>query len=145
VSHPRTKIVCTLGPASSERDAICSLAKSGMDVARLNFSHGTHDQHASRIQTIRSVAEELKCPLAILGDLQGPRIRVGDLPGVIELDDRRRDYGERRIIAYGAVAGRVLVCVYTWRSAEEAPVRWIISLRKANKGEANAYRTAFPQ
>lgn len=63
----------------------------------------------------------------------------------IELDDRRRDYGERRIIAYGAVASRVLVCVYTWRGSEEAPLRWIISLRKANKGESNAYRTAFPE
>jgi pyruvate kinase len=87
VSYPRTKIVCTLGPASSERDAICSLVKAGMNVARLNFSHGTHDQHAARIATIRSVAAELNCPLAILGDLQGPRIRIGDLPGVIQLDD----------------------------------------------------------
>jgi pyruvate kinase len=87
VSYPRTKIVCTLGPASSERDAICDLVKAGMNVARLNFSHGTHDQHAARIQTIRSVAEELKCPLAILGDLQGPRIRIGDLPGTVQLED----------------------------------------------------------
>jgi pyruvate kinase len=87
VSYPRTKIVCTLGPASSERDAICSLVKAGMDVARLNFSHGTHDQHAARIQTIRDIAKELKCPIAILGDLQGPRIRIGDLPGTIQLDD----------------------------------------------------------
>jgi pyruvate kinase len=87
VSHPRTKIVCTLGPASSERDAVCALVKAGMNVARLNFSHGTHDQHAARIQTIRSVAAELKCPLAILGDLQGPRIRIGELPGTIHLED----------------------------------------------------------
>jgi pyruvate kinase len=87
VSYPRTKIVCTLGPASSERDAICSLVKAGMNVARLNFSHGTHDQHAARIRTIRLVAEELKCPLAILGDLQGPRIRIGDLPGTIQVED----------------------------------------------------------
>ncbi len=87
MSYPRTKIVCTLGPASSERDAICSLVKAGMNVARLNFSHGTHEQHAARIQTIRAVAEELKSPLAILGDLQGPRIRIGELPGVIQLED----------------------------------------------------------
>ncbi len=87
MSYPRTKIVCTLGPASSERDAICSLVKAGMHVARLNFSHGTHEQHAARIATVRSVAEELKCPLAILGDLQGPRIRIGDLRESILLDD----------------------------------------------------------
>jgi uncharacterized protein len=63
----------------------------------------------------------------------------------IEFNDTRRDYGERRIVAYGAVAGRVLVCVYTWRGTAENPLRWIISLRRANKGESHAYRTAFPQ
>jgi uncharacterized DUF497 family protein len=63
----------------------------------------------------------------------------------IEFDDRRRDYGERRIIAYGEVNERVLVCVFTWRGSVETPVRWIISLRKADKGESNAYRTAFPK
>jgi uncharacterized DUF497 family protein len=62
----------------------------------------------------------------------------------IEVDDNRRDYGERRIIAYGAVAGRVLVCVYTWRGTADDPLRWIISLRRANKGESHAYRTTFP-
>ena len=63
----------------------------------------------------------------------------------IEVDDARRDYGERRIIACGAVEGRVMVCVYTWRGTPEAPLRWIISPRKANKGESHAYRTALPQ
>ncbi len=63
----------------------------------------------------------------------------------IEVDDQRRDYGERRIIAYGSVTGRVLVCVYTLRGAADDPIRWIISLRKANKGESHAYRIVFPQ
>jgi len=63
----------------------------------------------------------------------------------LEVDDTRHDYGERRIIAYCQVGGRVLVCVYTWRGSEAEPLRWIISLRKANEGEAHAYRTAFPQ
>jgi uncharacterized protein len=63
----------------------------------------------------------------------------------IEFDDRRRDYGERRIIAYGSVAGRVLVCVYTWRGTADDPIRWIISLRKANKGESRAHHTVFPE
>ena len=63
----------------------------------------------------------------------------------IEVDDRRRDYGERRIVAYGNVAGRVMVCVYTLRGTDDEPIRWIISLRKANKGESHAYRTAFPE
>lgn len=63
----------------------------------------------------------------------------------VEFDDRRRDYGERRILAYGTVSGRLLVCVYTWRGAPDAPQRWIISLRKADKGERNAYEAAFPE
>jgi uncharacterized DUF497 family protein len=63
----------------------------------------------------------------------------------IEFDDLRHDYGERRIIVYGQVSERVLVCVYTWRGTAEYPVRWIISLRKANKGESNAFWSAFPQ
>ena len=63
----------------------------------------------------------------------------------LEFDDRRYDYGERRIIAYGAVAGRVMVCVYTWRGTGEPPLRWIISLRKAKKGETDAYDRTFPR
>jgi uncharacterized DUF497 family protein len=63
----------------------------------------------------------------------------------LEFDDQRIDYGERRIVAYGNVAGRVLVCVYTRRGSLDAPVRWIISLRKANTGESNADRFAFAQ
>lgn len=62
----------------------------------------------------------------------------------IEFDDSRKDYGERRIVAFGKVEGRVLVCVYTWRGTADAAVRWIISLRKANRGETNAYHKAFP-
>ncbi|HEY5086648.1 MAG TPA: pyruvate kinase, partial [Gemmatimonadaceae bacterium] len=75
----RTKIVCTLGPATATYDAITSIAEAGMDVARLNFSHGTHADHAERIRTIRTVASDMAKPIAILGDLQGPRIRIGDL------------------------------------------------------------------
>ncbi len=77
---PRTKIVCTLGPASATEEALQGLAKAGMNVARLNFSHGTHDQHAETIALLRRVAESMCRPIAIIGDLQGPRIRVGDLP-----------------------------------------------------------------
>src|SRR5688572_20538581 len=83
--HPRTKIVCTLGPASRTREAFRSLVEAGLDVARINFSHGTAAEHLATIQMIRSVAEELAVPIAILGDLQGPRIRIGDLATPIEL------------------------------------------------------------
>ncbi len=87
MGYPRTKIVCTLGPSSSTRDQLRNLIEAGLNVARLNFSHGTHADHAERIATIRQLSEELNRPVAILGDLQGPRIRIGDLPAPIQLDD----------------------------------------------------------
>ncbi|MEJ7809708.1 MAG: pyruvate kinase [Gemmatimonadaceae bacterium] len=83
----RTKIVCTLGPASSARDTLRDLISAGLDVARINFSHGTHEQHAHVIETIRSLARELGHPVAVLGDLQGPRIRIGSLPETIALTE----------------------------------------------------------
>lgn len=76
----RTKIVCTIGPASSSEEILHALIKAGMNVARLNFSHGTYDEHAEVIRKIRAVSEELGEPIAILQDLQGPKIRVGVLP-----------------------------------------------------------------
>jgi len=82
---PRTKIVCTLGPATANDDAIKGLIDAGMNVARVNFSHGTHEQHAATIAMVRRMAKEAGKPIAILGDLQGPRIRVGDLPETITL------------------------------------------------------------
>ncbi len=77
----RTKIVATIGPASSSFEAIGRLIEAGMDVARLNFSHGTHDEHAQRIELLRAVARRADRPLAILQDLQGPKIRTGTLEG----------------------------------------------------------------
>ena len=82
---PRTKIVCTLGPSTSTEDTLRGLIEAGMNVARVNFSHGTHEQHASTIAMVRRLAKESGNPIAILGDLQGPRIRIGDLPTPINL------------------------------------------------------------
>jgi pyruvate kinase len=76
----RTKIVATIGPASDSPDTIRKMLLAGMNVARLNFSHGNYEDHAERIERLRSVAEELDLPLMLLQDLQGPKIRVGDLP-----------------------------------------------------------------
>ncbi len=87
MAYPRTKIVCTLGPASSTRETLRSLMEAGLSVARLNFSHGTHEQHATTVAMIREVARELNRPVAILGDLQGPRIRIGDLAQPREVRD----------------------------------------------------------
>ncbi len=73
----RTKIVCTIGPASSSPEQLDRLAAAGMDVARLNFSHGTHAEHAESIKRIRAGEERWGRPIAILQDLQGPKVRLG--------------------------------------------------------------------
>ncbi|MFN9176485.1 MAG: pyruvate kinase [Synechocystis sp.] len=75
-----TKIVATIGPASDSPEVLRQLLLAGMNVARLNFSHGKYEDHAERIQRLRSASEELDLPLMLLQDLQGPKIRVGDLP-----------------------------------------------------------------
>lgn len=75
----RTKIVCTIGPASSSEECIKQLIQAGMNVARLNFSHGTHEEHANKIQLIRKLSRELKQPIGILQDLSGPKIRAGKI------------------------------------------------------------------
>jgi pyruvate kinase len=76
----RTKIVCTLGPASESIGTITKMVKAGMNVARLNFSHGTYDNHKILIENIRKVSTKTGEPVAIMQDLQGPKIRVGLLP-----------------------------------------------------------------
>jgi len=73
----RAKIVCTIGPACDSDEMIRDLMLAGMDVARLNFSHGTHSEHARRIERLRRVAQQLKRTICILQDLQGPKIRTG--------------------------------------------------------------------
>ena len=98
--HTRTKVVCTIGPASSTPEALRALMLAGLDVARVNFSHGTHEQHAARIADIRTIAAELNRPVAILGDLQGPRIRVGNLDAPITLVE-----GSDVTLAFEGVAG----------------------------------------
>jgi pyruvate kinase len=76
-----SKIVCTIGPASRTPRMIDRLMDAGMDVARLNFSHGTHEEHAKNISTLRAAAVQHQKPIAILADLQGPKIRTGPLAG----------------------------------------------------------------
>ncbi|MDZ7319842.1 MAG: pyruvate kinase, partial [candidate division KSB1 bacterium] len=82
----KTKIVCTLGPATHSEAMISRLIQAGMNVARLNFSHGSHAEHLKMIKTIRRMAARLGQPIAILQDLQGPKLRVGKMKnGAIEL------------------------------------------------------------
>ncbi|HYO66993.1 MAG TPA: pyruvate kinase [Archangium sp.] len=77
----KAKIICTLGPSSDSAEVIEELVRSGMNVARLNFSHGTHDQHRRRVNLIRRAAKKLGVPVAILQDIQGPKIRLGKFEG----------------------------------------------------------------
>ena len=75
----RTKIVATIGPASSSREVLAALAVAGVDAFRMNFSHGTHDQHAAAAKAVREVQTQLQKALALIADLQGPKLRIGDL------------------------------------------------------------------
>jgi pyruvate kinase len=80
------KIVCTLGPSSNTKEQILALVKAGMNVARLNFSHGTHEEQVKKLRIVREVSNELSMPITILQDLQGPKLRIGKLPqGTLEL------------------------------------------------------------
>jgi pyruvate kinase len=81
MSSRHSKIVCTIGPATRTPRMIGKLLDAGMDVARLNFSHGTHQEHAQNIAALREAAVIMKKPIAILADLQGPKIRTGALAG----------------------------------------------------------------
>lgn len=77
----KTKIVCTIGPACRDPKMVASMIRAGMNVARLNFSHGTHEDHAKNIAMLKQVRQELQVPLAIMLDTKGPEIRLGDIAG----------------------------------------------------------------
>ena len=80
-----TKIIATLGPASSSPSKISSLFQAGADIFRLNFSHGTHEDHRKRVFHIRQYEKRLGRPIAILGDLQGPKLRIGCFKNSFEI------------------------------------------------------------
>jgi pyruvate kinase len=92
--HRRTKIVATIGPASSSFETVRALVEAGMDCARLNMSHGTHDDHAARARVVREVEEACGRPIALIADLQGPKLRLGELA-----EPRRLERGESVVIA----------------------------------------------
>jgi pyruvate kinase len=98
----RAKIVCTLGPASQSQEMLEALLEAGMDVARLNFSHGSHEQHAENIDKLRAASMKVRKAVGILGDLQGPKIRTGRfLTGSTEL----KEGGEFHITTDESVKG----------------------------------------
>lgn len=102
MNDPKTKIVATLGPASSSKEVLREMMIHGVDVCRLNFSHGAYQSYIDLIRTIRELNEELGFTTAILADLQGPKLRVGEMEdGPIELAD-----GSELVITTEAVKGR---------------------------------------
>lgn len=82
----KTKIVCTIGPASDSEEILEELMLQGMNVARLNFSHGNHNEHRERIKKIKKIRKKLDLPIAILLDTKGPEIRLGDMKEPVELE-----------------------------------------------------------
>ncbi len=81
----KTKIVITVGPATSSLEMIKRLILKGVNVFRLNFSHGDYDTHLTSIKNIRSASKELKREVAILQDISGPKVRIGEIDGVLKL------------------------------------------------------------
>ena len=75
----KTKIVCTMGPNTSDKKLLSEMVLSGMDVARFNFSHGSHEEHEKRIELLEEIRDELDRPVAMLLDTKGPEIRTGKL------------------------------------------------------------------
>ena len=75
----KTKIICTMGPNTNDRNIMMELAKNGMDVARFNFSHGDYEEHQGRLELLKEVRKELDIPVAALLDTKGPEIRTGQL------------------------------------------------------------------
>ena len=90
MEKPRTKIVATIGPASEDESTLLKMIRAGMNVARLNFSHGTHEDHEIIFRRIRTLSQKLGKPLAIMQDLQGVKIRVGELPAPIQLNKKAK-------------------------------------------------------
>lgn len=107
--NKRTKIICTIGPASETEAMISALIKNGMNDARLNFSHGTHASHKMMIKNIRGAAEKNKKVIGIIADLQGPKIRVGELPEAgVNLKN-----GATVVLTTGKAGGKKLPVTYS--------------------------------
>jgi pyruvate kinase len=102
MTHKKTKIVCTIGPASWDFAILKKLAVNGMNVARLNFSHGTHEEKGQAIKNIRKISEELGKPIAILGDMSGPKLRLGEIDGKREIKS-----GEKIQLSLNPVEGEL--------------------------------------
>lgn len=107
----RAKIVCTLGPAVDSYDQLKTLAEAGMNVARFNFSHGSHAEHEERYQRVRKVSVETGRAIGVLADLQGPKIRLETFAdGPVELVA-----GDEFVITTEDVPGDKTICGTTYK------------------------------
>lgn len=123
-----TKIVATIGPASSSPKVLTEMVTAGLNVARINFSHGTHESNGTAITNVKAVSKKMKTAIAVLADLQGPKIRVGNIPAPIPItagqkivigEDFDMDFditgsvkpGERLLIEDGLIEFRILKVV----------------------------------
>lgn len=107
----RTKIVCTIGPASDDRETLGKMIDNGMDVCGLNFSHGTHEDHQKRIDTIKEIRRQKGVPVAILVDTRGPEIRTGDF----EAKDIQLEVGQDFTITMDDIVGNKERCTVTYK------------------------------
>ena len=84
----KTKIICTIGPASSSEEVLTQMCKNGMNVARLNFSHGSHEEHLKKLNLIKHVREKLNLPVAVMLDTKGPEYRIRTFKnGKVKIED----------------------------------------------------------
>lgn len=117
------QIVCTIGPASADSDTLLGLIRAGMRVARVNFAHGSEAEHRATVGRIRAASLELTEPVAVLGDLPGPKLRIGELESPVRLEP-----GSPVILACGATKGRgeQLPVPDAWLADEAAPGAQIV-------------------
>ncbi len=117
MDYRRAKIVCTLGPSSSSFEMIERMVRAGMDVARLNFSHGTPDEHARRVAAVRRASVQHEKPVGILADLQGPKIRTGVLENGKPV---RLRFGQRFVFTTKKIIGNAEAVGTTFRALPES-------------------------
>ena len=110
-NYKKTKIVCTIGPASESAETLKQLIDEGMNVCRLNFSHGSYDEHQARIDTIKKVRNEVKRPIAILLDTKGPEIRTGNF----NKDEVTLNAGQKFTITMDDVVGDETKCTVSYK------------------------------
>lgn len=114
-NRKRTKIVCTLGPASDKEEILKELVENGLNVCRFNFSHGSHEEHKQRMDIVKKVREDLNEPIAILLDTKGPEIRTGnfDAPEVL------LEEGQKFTITMKDVMGDKNTCTVSYKGLAE--------------------------